>query len=151
MRDIVGNYIFPNTLVVLALSGRDIKDALELNASYFIIDDKNCVTVNPAFTTPKPEHYNYDMWEGINYRFNLQKDFGKRVEAVSYHGKPLDDEAIYQVVLNNYCASSRNFTIFTNKSIVKEVQIDMVELISAYFEAHSPVEVNVTKNFTITY
>lgn len=152
MRDIAGNYIFPNTLVVLELTGRDIKDALELNASYFIINEKNGVTVNPAFTTPKPEHYNYDMWEGINYRFNLQKSFGERVEAVSYHGKPLVDEATYHVALNNYRASGGgNFTMFTNKPIVKEVQIDMVELISAYIEAHSPVEVNVTKNFTITY
>lgn len=152
MRDIVGNYIFPNTLVVLALTGRDIKDALELNATYFMIDENNGVTVNPAFTTPKPEHYNYDMWEGIDYRFNLQKDFGERLEAVTYHGKPLVDEEIYHVVLNNYRASGGgNFTMFTHKPVVKEVQIDMVELISAYIEAHSPVEVNVTKNFTITY
>ena len=152
MRDIAENYIYPNTLVVLELTGRDIKDALELNASYFIINEENEVTVNPAFISPKPEHYNYDMWEGINYRFNLRKNFGERVEDVSYHGKPLEDEATYHVVLNNYRASGGgNFTMFINKPVVKEVQIDMVELISAYIEANSPVEVKVTKNFTITY
>lgn len=37
MRDIVSNYVFPNTLEVLELSGSDILEALEKNASYFMV------------------------------------------------------------------------------------------------------------------
>src|SRR5699024_12819885 len=35
MRDIISNYIYPNTLVVLSLTGKDIQNALEKSAMYF--------------------------------------------------------------------------------------------------------------------
>src|SRR5690606_28950330 len=62
MRDIVSNYIYPNTLKVIRICGKDLKEALERSASYFMVENGE-VIVNPSFTTPKPQHYNYDMWE----------------------------------------------------------------------------------------
>jgi 2',3'-cyclic-nucleotide 2'-phosphodiesterase/3'-nucleotidase len=37
------------------------------------------VQVNPAFSDPKPQHYNYDMWEGLEYKLNISCPEGQRV------------------------------------------------------------------------
>ncbi|MGV2488087.1 UNVERIFIED_CONTAM: bifunctional metallophosphatase/5'-nucleotidase, partial [Bacillus mycoides] len=71
MRDIVSNYIYPNTLKVIRITGADIKNALELSASYFTLKADGTIIVNPTYIEPKPQHYNYDMWEGISYVLNI--------------------------------------------------------------------------------
>ncbi|RKQ30914.1 bifunctional metallophosphatase/5'-nucleotidase [Oceanobacillus halophilus] len=150
MRDIVSNYMYPNTLVVLELTGKDIKAALEKSAAYFILDPNGELNVNPSYITPKPQHYNYDMWEGINYTINVRQPIGSRVESIFYHGEPLKDEASYHVVLNNYRASGGgNYDMFKNKPIVKEIQKDAVELIREYFEKHQTVHATVIDNFVV--
>lgn len=70
MRDIINNYPFPNTFKVIELSGKDIKLAIERSASYFdIVNHK--ITVNKEFLEPKPQHFNYDIFAGINIQFML--------------------------------------------------------------------------------
>ncbi len=136
MRDIVSNYMYPNTLVVLELTGEAIKAALEKSAEYFTIADQQ-LAVNPTYIKPKPQHYNYDMWEGIEYTVHASKPVGSRVTAITYQEKPLENNETYHVVLNNYRASGGgNYDMFKNKPVVKEIQKDTVELIQAYFEKY---------------
>jgi len=52
MRDIVSNYVYPNTLKVIRILGQDIKGALEKSAEYFILADNGKIKVNPAFEKP---------------------------------------------------------------------------------------------------
>ncbi|WP_255770786.1 bifunctional metallophosphatase/5'-nucleotidase [Oceanobacillus alkalisoli] len=150
MRDIVTNYKFPNTLVVLSLTGEDIKQALEKSAEYFTLDANGDMTVNPDYLIPKPEHYNYDMWEGIEYSIRVSNPKGSKVESITYRGKPLDMEESYDVVMNNYRASGGgDFDMFKDKPVVKEIQQDMVELISNYIEERGMIEARVTDNFSV--
>ena len=150
MREVVSNYMYPNTLVVLKLTGADIKAALEKSAKYFTLDEDGKITVNPTYLTPKPQHYNYDMWEGINYKINVANPPGSRIEYVSYHGKPLEKDGTYHVVLNNYRASGGgNYDMFKGKPVIKDIQQDTVELIAAYFEQHPTVKADVGENFVV--
>lgn len=150
MRDIVSNYIYPNTLVVLELTGTDIIQALEKTAEYFVLDANKNLAINPTYITPKPQHYNYDMWEGINYTINVTKPFGERVDHVTYQGERLNEHGTYHVVMNNYRATGGgNYHMFRNKPVVKEIQKDMVELIHAYFEKYKTIKAEVNQNFRI--
>ncbi|GAB3789371.1 bifunctional metallophosphatase/5'-nucleotidase [Virgibacillus kimchii] len=150
MRDIVSNYIYPNTLVVLELTGEDIISALEKSAAYFVLNEQGQITVNPAYAEPKPQHYNYDMWEGIDYTINVAHPAGERVENITYHGYPIDINKSYHVVLNNYRASGGgNFDMFKGKPVIREIQKDIVELIREYFEKHKTVKATLSKNFII--
>lgn len=150
MREVVSNYMYPNTLVVLALKGKDIIAALEKSAEYFIIDTDGEIAVNPIYMEPKPQHYNYDMWEGINYIIRVSNPIGARIENISYHDQPLEDNEIYHVALNNYRAGGGgDFPMFKDKPIVKDIQIDTVELIRAYFEKHEDIQATTTENFKV--
>src|SRR5690606_24093671 len=84
MRNVVANYIYPNTLVVLKVTGQIVKDALEKSASYFELGADGTVGVSKEFSTPKPQHYNYDMWEGIEYEIDIRKPIGQRVTRLQY-------------------------------------------------------------------
>ncbi|MBD8069434.1 bifunctional metallophosphatase/5'-nucleotidase [Bacillus sp. PS06] len=150
MRDIVSNYIYPNTLTVLEVTGQDMKDALERSASYFIIGDSGEIEVNPSFYDPKPQHYNYDMWEGIEYTINVSKPFGQRVVSLSKNGQPLDPKQHYHIVMNNYRATGGGeYAMFKDKRIVREIQIDMTEILANYFMKHKTVKAEVNYNWRV--
>jgi len=150
MRDIVSNYIYPNTLKVIRITGADIKNALELSASYFTLHADGTIIVNPTFIEPKPQHYNYDMWEGISYVLNISKPIGERVESLQYKGAPLNMDEEYDVVMNNYRASGGgNFFMFQNKPVIKDIPTDMSELIANYILKHKKIEASVNNNWKV--
>lgn len=151
MRDIVTNYIFPNTLKVLQVKGRYIIEALEQSATYFTLVD-GVPAVSDAFRIPKAQPFNYDLWTGIDYTIDLRMPEGSRVVEVLYNGRPLDPEETYEVVMNNYRATGAgDFPYFRECPVVKDIQTDMTELIANYFVKHGTVTAKPMDNMTIIY
>jgi 2',3'-cyclic-nucleotide 2'-phosphodiesterase/3'-nucleotidase len=152
MRDIVSNYIYPNTLQVIRISGQDIKDALERSASYFAAYTGGPVQVNPAFTDPKPQHYNYDMWEGIEYKLNISRPEGQRVVQLAYKGQPVDPTRDYEVVMNNYRAGGGgNYIMFQGKPVVRDIPTDMAELLATYIMDRGTIEAALNSNWEVIW
>ncbi|EON70334.1 bifunctional metallophosphatase/5'-nucleotidase [Lysinibacillus sphaericus] len=150
-RHIVTNYIFPNTLKVLRVKGKQIVQALEQNASYFSLKDGD-LTISKSFLYPKAQPYNYDMWEGINYTLDIRRPIGERVTEVTFQGEPLNLQASYDVVMNNYRATGAgNFPYFADCPIIKDVQTDMTELITRYFEEHPIIQATQHQNWKILF
>lgn len=150
MRDVVLNYIYPNTLAVLKISGEDFKAALERSASYFDLNENGEIIVNPAFMDPKPQMYNYDMYEGVNYIIDVSQPIGKRITELLYKGKPIQDEDSLEVVINQYRAvGGGDYHMFDASKIIREVTIPMNELIGDYFNSFSPIEASVNHNFNV--
>ncbi|USG65627.1 bifunctional metallophosphatase/5'-nucleotidase [Brevibacillus ruminantium] len=150
MRDIVSNYIYPNTLTVLRVKGSDIRAALEQTADYFALDDAGKIVVNPRFLHPKPQHYNYDMWEGIEYRINVARPVGQRIVSLTRNGQPLEMDAEYEVVMNNYRAGGGgNYFMFRQKPVVKEISIDVAELLASYILERRVIQAQVNENWEV--
>lgn len=150
-RDIATNYVYPNTVMVLAVTGADILAALEQTAGYFTVVDGQ-VRVSPAWQAPKPQHFNYDMWSGIDYTLDLTQPVGQRVTQLVYHGEPMRLTDVYHVALSNYRGvGGGNYTMFSQEKVIKDVQIDMTDLIADYVETHSPVEVEQPNHLTVLY
>lgn len=151
MRDIVSSYIYPNTLTVIRITGKDMKQALERSASYFMIKNGE-VTINPSFTTPKPQHYNYDMWEGIDYIFDVSKPIGERVVHLTFQGEVVQPDKEYDVVMNNYRAGGGGeYSMFKDKPIIKDIPLDMSELIANYILERGTIEATVDHNWKIIW
>lgn len=151
MRDVVSNYIYPNTLKVIRISGEDIKGALERSASYFVLENGQ-VKVNEAFITPKPQHYNYDMWEGIEYILDISKPIGQRVIQLTFNSKQIDPKADYDVVMNNYRAGGGGeYMMFKDKPVVKDIPLDMSEVIANYILSKGTIEATVNNNWKVIW
>jgi 2',3'-cyclic-nucleotide 2'-phosphodiesterase/3'-nucleotidase len=145
MRDIVSNYIYPNTLKVVRVSGADIRAALEKSAAYFELF-KDDISGKDAIKPSGIKPYNYDMWGGIDYLIDVSKPIGQRVVKLDYKNSNLDLAKSYDVVINSYRASGGgDFHMFKNKHVVKEIPIDVSELIANYILKRKVVEAN-TKN-----
>ncbi|KIL39176.1 2', 3'-cyclic nucleotide 2'-phosphodiesterase [Gordoniibacillus kamchatkensis] len=150
MRHIVANYIYPNTLKVIRITGQDIRDALEKSAEYFALDASGEIVVNPSFLAPKPQHYNYDMWEGIEYKLNVSRPAGQRVVQLTFRGQPLDPAAEYDVVMNNYRAGGGgNYFMFQGKQVVRDIPTDVAELIANYILEKGTIEAAVDGNWEV--
>lgn len=149
MRDVVTNYIYPNTLAVLRLSGADLKAALEQCAEFFTLTDGR-LTVTERFAKPKPQYYNYDMYQGIDYVLDIRQPVGQRVTTLVYHGQPVQADQFYEVTTNSYrAAGGGNFAMFDPSKIVRENQKDMTELIADYLQAHPVIQASADHNFTV--
>lgn len=152
MRDVVANYIYPNTLRVIEVTGQDIKDALERSASYFDNYDGESIKINPSFVDPKPQHYNYDMWEGIEYLINVSKPIGERIVQLDFQGKPLEMDGKYQVVMNNYRASGGgDYLMFQDKPVIKDIPTDVSELIANYILERKIIKATVNNNWKVIH
>ena len=152
MRSVVANYIYPNTLSVLRVNGRIIKEALERSASYFNLQPDGTVGVSEEFISPKPAHYNYDMWEGIDYELDIQKPVGERVTRLEYKGNKLCPEDELDVVMNNYRAGGGGeYTMYKDCSVKKEIQIDVSELIANFILEHKVIEATVDHNWRVVF
>ncbi|SFC22075.1 2',3'-cyclic-nucleotide 2'-phosphodiesterase / 3'-nucleotidase [Alkalibacterium subtropicum] len=150
MRDVVLNYIYPNTLAVLNVSGQDLKAALEQSASYFSLNSENKLVVNPEFMNPKPQMYNYDMFEGIDYVIDVARPEGERITTFKYRGKDIKPDDRLDIVINQYRAvGGGNYGMFDAGKIKREVTIPMNELIGDYFAAFSPIKAEVNNNFKV--
>ena len=149
-RDIVSTYIYPNTLVVKRITGATLKAYLEQCAEYFtVIDGK--LAVNPAFDDPKPQHFNYDMVDGITYTLTISNPVGQRLTHLSFEGQPVRDDHTFTLVINNYrAAGGGNFAMIADSETIAELNTDFVELLITYFQAHPDLTPAHRSNITIT-
>ena len=150
MRDVVTNYTYPNTLAVLRVNGADLKAALEKSATYFKAEEDGSVGINPDFIHPKPQYYNYDMYEGIDYTINAKRPIGERVVQLMYHGKDVKPTDQLEIVLNQYRAvGGGNYPMFSADKIIRENHKDMSELIADYLVKHPIITAETNQNFKV--
>lgn len=149
VRDIVSTYIYPNTLVVLEVTGEILKKALLRSAEYFKYDGNN-VTVSDAFLKPKVEHYNYDYFSNLDYSFVLNSNGINTLESVKFNKKDLKDDDVLNLVMNNYRASGAGgYEFYTECKVVREIQTEMTEVIINYFNKYKNVVVDKNKYISV--
>lgn len=153
MRDIVSNYIYPNTLKVVRMKGRDIRAALEQNARYFELDESgDGLRVSSSYLEPKPQHFNYDMWEGIDYVLDISRPPGQRVVKLERGGEPLNPDASFEVVMNSYRAGGGgNFDMMKQAQVVRDIPTDMTEILAEYIRKEGVIHAACNHNWRVIY
>lgn len=140
IRQLLNSYSYPNTLVVEEVTGQNLRQALERCASFFIRQADGTVSVDPAFTTPKLQLYNYDLYSGIDYTFDLHRPVGQRVVQLDYHGQAVQPDQVLTVALNQYRGNGGgDYPMFNPRKIIREVNVDLPELMMTYFADHPVV------------
>ena len=150
-RDIIATYPYPNTLMVFEMTGKMLREAIERSAEYFEIDGNGNMSISKGFLEPKVEHYNYDFYAGLHYRIDPTKPISSRVVEFNYlNGRAIQDEDIVTVCINNYRASGAgNYPMYPKAKVIKEINVEMVEMIMSYFEENKGLVVPVEKSIAI--
>lgn len=149
MRDLVSTYVYPNTLVVLKMSRKVLVAYLEKCAEYFIAEEGE-IKVAPNYLAPKPQHFNYDMVDGIEYTIKVSNPIGQRIVALTRNGKEIKENEELTMVMSNYRASGGgDFTMVKDCEVVQEIQRGMVECMAEYLSDHPILKVNHTENIQV--
>ncbi len=142
IREILTTYRFQNTLVVLRLSGREIREYLEQCARYFTLAEGGEVRVSDAYLYPKPHHYHYDYLYGLEYEVDLRQAPGRRVGRIrrAWDGTQVRDDDREEICFNSYRASGiGGFDMLRGKQVIREVEGYVADLMIAYLERHGYV------------
>lgn len=150
MREIINGYSYPNTIMAEAITGAELKRALEKCAAFFKLQDDKIV-IDPKFVAPKMQLFNYDIYSGIDYEFDVSKPVGKRVVKLNYHGKPVTTDQKLRIALNNYRAiGGGDYNMFSAKKVVNESPDSASDLIVKYLKKHDPYEATTPHNLKVT-
>jgi 2',3'-cyclic-nucleotide 2'-phosphodiesterase (5'-nucleotidase family) len=150
VRDIAGLYVYENTLVVLEVTGRQLKEALEHSAKYFRAYEPG---KNPAeLVDEKIPAYNFDIAEGVNYTLNISKPFGQRIENLEFQGKPLAPMQKLRLATNNYRVNGGGgYTMYKGAPVVYRSSVEIRELIIDWVERHKTIPATATNNWKIAF
>ncbi len=148
VRDIAGLYVYENTLVVLEVTGQQLKDALEHSAKYYkgyepgkplreLIDDKI-----PA--------YNFDIAEGVTYELDISKPVGQRIQNLRFRGQPLAPSGKLRLATNNYRVNGGGgYSMYKDAPVVYRSSEEIRELIIDWLEKNKTVPVKPNNNWRI--
>lgn len=138
MRDIISNYMFNNTLMKVEVSGKEFKQILEFNSHYFDIDGHGNIVINPEYFL-----YNYDIYSGVDYSFDISKPRGQRLVSAIYKNHEITDDEKITFATNSYRAiGGGDFPVLDGSQIIWESSQDIPQLIFDYIEEKKIVEIN---------
>lgn len=140
IRNILSTYPFPNTLAVVKITGKELKEVLEENAQYFTIKD-NEITVSDAYSNPKVQHYNYDMFDGIEYTIKVSNPLGQRIVSLTRFGQTINPKDTFSLVINNYrAAGGGDFLTLKKLEVIKEIPTNVSSLMIEYIQAQKIIK-----------
>ncbi len=148
VRDIAGLYVYENTLVVLEVTGQQLKDALEHSAKYF----KTYVPGKPAsdLVDEKIPAYNFDIAEGVTYELDISKPVGQRIQNLRFRGQPLSPTRKLRLATNNYRVNGGGgYTMYKNAPVVYRSSEEIRELIIDWLERNKTVPVKPNNNWRL--
>ena len=148
VRDIAGLYVYENTLVVLEVTGQQIRDALEHSAKYYRPYEAG---KTPAeLIDPKIPAYNFDIAEGVTYVLNISKPIGQRIENLQFAGKPLAPDRKLKLATNNYRVNGGGgYTMYKGAPVVYRSSDEIRELIIDWVERHKNIPTEPTNNWKL--
>src|SRR5262245_35313614 len=148
VRDIAGLYVYENTLVVLEVTGQQLKDALEHSAKYF----KAYVPGKPPAdqVDEKIPAYNFDIAEGVNYDLDISKPTGQRILNLSFRGQRVKPDQKFRLATNNYRVNGGGgYTMYKTAPVVSRSSEEIRELIIDWVERHKIVPTEPTNNWRL--
>ncbi|HCT8911026.1 TPA: bifunctional 2',3'-cyclic-nucleotide 2'-phosphodiesterase/3'-nucleotidase [Enterobacter hormaechei] len=114
-------YLYPNTLVVVKATGKEVKEWLECSAGQFNQIDPHSSKPQSLINWDGFRTYNFDVIDGVKYQIDVTQPAkydgecqainpqAERIKHLTFNGKAIDPNATFLVVTNNYRAYGGKF------------------------------------------
>jgi len=148
VRDIAGLYVYDNTLVVLDVTGGQLRDALEHSARFF----KDFVPGRtPAeLVDERIPDYNFDVAEGVTYDLDISRPQGQRIVNLRFHGQPVTPAQRFRLATNNYRVNGGGgYVMYRGATEVYRSSQEIREMIIEWVERHHQIPSEPTNNWRI--
>lgn len=126
--DLATLYPYENTLVVLEVTGEQLREYLEYAAAFY----EGLRDGEPVVAGGRPG-YNFDMLAGVDYLVDLARPVGERVVELSYDGEPVQAQQRFSLAVNSYRAQgSGGYTMLVDTPVLREIDRSVRTLIEEY-------------------
>lgn len=160
IKNVADLYLYDNVTAILKVTGADLKEWLEMAAGQFN-------QVNPNITAPQDiintnyRTYNFDVIDGLTYQYDITQPnkydingntvnpTARRVQHLSYKGKPVIDSQEFIVVTNNYRANG-NFPGVRNASLNRLLNLENRQVIINYILNKKTINPSADYNWRFT-
>ncbi|WP_318445689.1 bifunctional 2',3'-cyclic-nucleotide 2'-phosphodiesterase/3'-nucleotidase [Photobacterium leiognathi] len=114
-------YLYPNTLVAMKVTGKEVKEWLECSAGQFNQIDVNSDKPQGLINWDGFRTYNFDVIDGVTYNIDISQPAkydgeckvvnptANRIKDLTFNGKPVADNQKFIIATNNYRAYSGKF------------------------------------------
>jgi 2',3'-cyclic-nucleotide 2'-phosphodiesterase/3'-nucleotidase len=148
VREIAGLYVYENTLVVLEVTGQQLKDALEHSARYFRAYEPGKSAAE--LIDEKIPAYNFDIAEGVTYELDISRPFGDRIQKLSFRGQPVKATQKFRLATNNYRVNGGGgYTMYKKAPVLYRSSDEVRELIIDWVERNKTIPVQATGNWRL--
>jgi 2',3'-cyclic-nucleotide 2'-phosphodiesterase/3'-nucleotidase len=148
VRDIAGLYVYENTLVVLEVTGQQLKEALEHSAKYFKSYTPG-LPLTEQINTSIPS-YNFDIAEGVSYELDISKPIGDRIQKLSFRGQPVRPDQKLRLATNNYRVNGGGgYSMYKSAKVVYRSGEEIRELIIDWLEKNKSVPTEPNNNWKL--
>ena len=161
VKNVADLYVYPNTIKVLKINGAAVREWLEMAAGQFRqIDPKGAPEQDLIALDYRS--YNFDTLDGVSYQIDVTQPpryspegallnaAAHRITALSYRGKPIDDQADFLVITNNYRANGGgNFPGLNASKIVIDSPDENREAVVSYLQAAGTVNAQADGNWRV--
>ncbi|MEG0471750.1 MAG: 5'-nucleotidase C-terminal domain-containing protein, partial [Solibacillus sp.] len=147
--DVLHNFPRSNFLKVIALTGSEIREALELCAAVFAINEANEIDFSSTVHYPDPQPYTYDCWGGLDYELTISQAVGQRVTKLLYQGRKIQPDDVFEVAINSYRATGSHQFTMMQKQVIREIPTIIPELMMRYIQEQSPLKITLESSFQV--
>lgn len=141
-------YVYPNSLVVVQVSGEQLKAILEHSVRGW--QGVRCAGEGPLqlLRDEGLPPYNYDTLEGATYVVDPTAPVGQRVRGLKVFGKPVQPNDTFSLVVNSYrAAGGGDYPFLRQAPRLKVVDKQVVDLLVAYFAMVGTLQPETTDNW----
>ena len=148
MRDVASVYVYENNLYTLAVTGKQLRQALEWSARYFSPYDFG--RTDRPLIDPGVQGFNYDMAQGVTYSIDLSKPYGQRIQDLRYGGRPLADDQTLKVAMNSYRVNGGGgYDMWKGARVVKKSDVGVRDLLAQYIKEQGTIRPRTDQSWKI--
>ena len=140
-------YMFENFLVKAEITGKELKNYLEINAACYetVTDDKPKLRLNPNFPP-----FLQDYFFGVSYEIHVRNAPGDRIRNMRVHGSPVRDGQVFTLAVHNfrYSTTLKKDGILAGEKLWQS-EMTVREMLADYISRNSPIRPEPEENWKV--
>jgi 2',3'-cyclic-nucleotide 2'-phosphodiesterase (5'-nucleotidase family) len=148
IRDIIGLYEYEAAPIVVEVTGRVLKEALEHSSRHFgtyIPNRRLLELIDERFPS-----YTYDVAEGITYDLDISKPVGQRIQNMRFRGQPVSATQKLRLATNTFRVNGgAGYTMFKGAPVVSRSSKELRELIIDWVKRNGHIPTTSTNNWRL--
>jgi 2',3'-cyclic-nucleotide 2'-phosphodiesterase (5'-nucleotidase family) len=148
VRNIIGFYEYEAVPIVVEVTGKQLKEALEHSARHFGPYKPN--TPIAELTDERFPGYTYDVAEGIDYDLDISKPVGERIRNMRFRGQPLNaTQRLRLATISFRVNGGAGYTMFKDARVIFRSSKDLRELIIDWVKRNREIPTTATNNWRL--